>query len=432
MKKWTLTAFATMLVAGLGTSMAVAQSEPLEKDPVEKRLRGGTSDELLERRGRFDAVDVDRVEINDSDEYRGTNERRQADRFDASRFEGYDEVEADGRYYYRDGRRRLVDPNSGQPARVRSGVVIQVIPKGTIEGLMNRSSHDGQRRNRGNEQYGSNQPQNRVNAAVVVFSPMRDSQIDGHVRMERNGDQVRCWGDVSGLSQGQYCLCVHQFGNMLDSAEGQGIGDQYQWRQNNSDQRQSNNAKRGQFATFKVNKNGKAQFDKTASLPLGEFVGRSVVIHELGNNGQPKKAVAFGIVGITDEATGSRRGQKERTSGYRGTDSEQSADDRDEQKRNAEDREQNRDQADNREAARKERQRNRDRQQNDNRERNRDQSNAADETRNESESDRALTVPERDSNESSSSVDRTKTSNDSTSGPNSAAGRSNRNGQNQE
>ncbi|QDT66903.1 superoxide dismutase family protein [Calycomorphotria hydatis] len=316
MRKLTPFLLAAFAVTGLSMEAIYAQSQPLKKDSVEKRLHGGTEDETLKERGRFDAVDVDSVEINDRE---GNNATR-----------NYDEVEIEGRYYYRDRDGRILDARTRRPVAVRSGAIVRPVERGTIyrqygEATQNRQMRRENREVRENHQArethdGQQQAHSghhaQWNTAAVKFMSNNNSDLNGHARLQREGKQVRVWGDVSGLAEGEYCLCVHQYGNMIDGSAS-GLGDQFEGSHAKND-----SAKGKQLIKFRMDNSGQAKFDESQSLPLNRLAGRSLAIHQVNQNGQPGQVVAFGVIGV---AAGDSQAQSH-TAGYRGENQVEKAD----------------------------------------------------------------------------------------------------------
>ena len=52
--------------------------------------------------------------------------------------------------------------------------------------------------------------------AVCVLNPDNDSGVKGIVKfIQKEGEKVRVWGEVTGLTEGLHGFHVHQFGKLI-------------------------------------------------------------------------------------------------------------------------------------------------------------------------------------------------------------------------
>lgn len=151
-----------------------------------------------------------------------------------------------------------------------------------------------------------------VDHAVAVLHPTEGNQARGVVRFTRAGEQIRVEARVTGLPPGPHAYHVHLYGD-CSSPDGKSAGTHFNFAGPSENPPADIDRITGNLGDLIPGPDGTAT--ATANIPLaqltGDFsiIGRSVVVHERGNDpskppiGDAGGRLACGVIGV-GEATG--------------------------------------------------------------------------------------------------------------------------------
>jgi Cu-Zn family superoxide dismutase len=147
-----------------------------------------------------------------------------------------------------------------------------------------------------------------VEEVVAVLAPTRGSKTRGTIRFRDTGDGLEVTADVTGLPAGPHAFHVHVFGD-CSSPDAESAGDHFHFH--GSSLAPAEHIITGDLGELTGDATGRATRTATieAATLHGKFsiVGRSVVVHEKGNDpaktpdGGAGKRLACGVIGVASE-----------------------------------------------------------------------------------------------------------------------------------
>lgn len=147
-----------------------------------------------------------------------------------------------------------------------------------------------------------------VEQVVAVLAPTKGSKVAGTIRFRDSGDGLEVTADVTGLPAGPHAYHVHVFGD-CSGPDAESAGEHFHFH--GSSLAPTEAIVTGDLGELTGDATGKAtRTDKVTGATLqGKFsiVGRSVVVHEKGNDpthppdGAAGKRLACGVIGVASE-----------------------------------------------------------------------------------------------------------------------------------
>ncbi len=149
-----------------------------------------------------------------------------------------------------------------------------------------------------------------VTEVVAVMMPTKGSKVRGTIKFRQAQDGLELTADISGLPKGNHAFHVHVFGD-CSSPDGESAGPHFNFAGKSIDTEEQMIT--GDLGELVGSKAGKVKATTTISQATlqGKFsiVGRSIIIHEKGNDathppdGAAGKRLACGVIGVGQVAT---------------------------------------------------------------------------------------------------------------------------------
>lgn len=147
-----------------------------------------------------------------------------------------------------------------------------------------------------------------VKTAVAVLAPTANNTTRGEIRFTQEGDSVKVWGQVEGLTPNQkHAIHIHQFGDCT-AADGTSAGGHYNPENHPHALPEKEHRHAGDLGNLQADAQGKAKLEitvKNISVAgmKNAIVGRAVIVHaKPDDGGQPVgnagARIACGVIGV--------------------------------------------------------------------------------------------------------------------------------------
>lgn len=141
--------------------------------------------------------------------------------------------------------------------------------------------------------------------AKAVLMPTKDSKTTGWAWFANNGNQLRVWGQISGLTPGKHGFHVHEFGD-CSAPDATSAGSHLSMTGQKHAAPANKMRHSGDFGNLEADANGVAKFDFSIPMSHGlhSVLGRGLIVHAKADDlktqptGDAGGRLACGIIGM--------------------------------------------------------------------------------------------------------------------------------------
>lgn len=149
----------------------------------------------------------------------------------------------------------------------------------------------------------------KVELAVATLHSVGDSGVEGVVYFKQEGDQVRVFGEITGLEPGMHGFHVHQWGDTTSLEDGLSAGGHFDPEGKPHGAPDAEHRHVGDLGNVEANDDGVAKIDMVDDvIELNgphSIVGRGLVVHAKEDvftqpTGDAGARVGLGVIGVAD------------------------------------------------------------------------------------------------------------------------------------